>query len=127
MEIKVRSYGTRGEGEIFRKRRWNSGEGNDGRARCVNGVWVFMLKFFRQPTEVTTNGSKPGRNHRRKTPRRRDEMFKKLMAMMQNEEGQGLVEYALIIVLVSIVVLVALSLLGTQVSTVFSQITSVLT
>jgi pilus assembly protein Flp/PilA len=49
------------------------------------------------------------------------------MAMMQNEEGQGLVEYALIIVLVSIVVLVALSLLGTQVSTVFSQITSVLT
>ena len=54
-------------------------------------------------------------------------MFKKLMAMMQNEEGQGLVEYALILVLVSIVVLVALSLLGTQVSTVFSTITSFLT
>ena len=29
-------------------------------------------------------------------------MLKKLMAKMQNEEGQGLVEYALIIVLVSI-------------------------
>jgi pilus assembly protein Flp/PilA len=53
-------------------------------------------------------------------------MLKKLMAKMQNEEGQGLVEYALIIVLVSIVVIVALSLLGTQVSTVFSNITTTL-
>ena len=49
-------------------------------------------------------------------------MLKKLMAKMQNEEGQGLVEYALIIVLVSIVVIAALSLLGTNVSTVFSNI-----
>ena len=49
-------------------------------------------------------------------------MFKKLMAKMQKEEGQGLVEYALIIVLVSIVVITALTLLGTRVSTVFSTI-----
>ena len=49
-------------------------------------------------------------------------MLKKLMAKMQNEEGQGLVEYALIIVLVSIAVIVALTALGTSVSTVFSTI-----
>jgi len=49
-------------------------------------------------------------------------MFKKLMAKMQKEEGQGLVEYALIIVLVSIAVIVALTALGTSVSTVFSTI-----
>jgi pilus assembly protein Flp/PilA len=40
------------------------------------------------------------------------------------EKGQGLVEYALILVLIAIVVIVILSILGTQVSTVFSQITS---
>ena len=49
-------------------------------------------------------------------------MLKNLMAKLQNEEGQGLVEYALIIVLVSIAVLVALTALGTNVSTVFSTI-----
>ena len=49
-------------------------------------------------------------------------MFKKFIAKMQQEEGQGLVEYALIIVLVSIAVLVALTALGTNVSTVFSTI-----
>ena len=54
-------------------------------------------------------------------------MLKKLMAKLQNEEGQGLVEYALIIVLVSIACIVALGLLGTQVSTVFSNITTSLT
>ena len=49
-------------------------------------------------------------------------MLKKLMAKMQNEEGQGLVEYALIIVLVSIAVIVALTALGTNVSSVFDKI-----
>jgi len=51
-------------------------------------------------------------------------MLKKLMAKMQKEEGQGLVEYALIIVLVSIACIVALSILGVSVSNVFSQITT---
>ena len=46
------------------------------------------------------------------------------MLYLPREEGQGLVEYALILVLVAIVVIVILTLLGTQVSTVFSQITS---
>jgi pilus assembly protein Flp/PilA len=49
-------------------------------------------------------------------------MFKKFIAKMQQEEGQGLVEYALIIVLVSIAVILALTALGTSVSTVFSTI-----
>ncbi len=40
------------------------------------------------------------------------------------KKGQGLVEYALILVLIAIVVIVILSLLGTRVSDVFSQINS---
>ncbi|MDP9309795.1 MAG: Flp family type IVb pilin [Chloroflexota bacterium] len=40
------------------------------------------------------------------------------------EEGQGLVEYALILVLIAIVVIGILSILGNRVSTVFSQINS---
>jgi pilus assembly protein Flp/PilA len=46
------------------------------------------------------------------------------MLYMPREDGQGLVEYALILVLVAIVVIVILTLLGGQVSTVFSRITS---
>ncbi len=38
------------------------------------------------------------------------------------EEGQGLVEYALILVLIAIVVIGILTLLGGRVSTVFSRI-----
>ena len=53
-------------------------------------------------------------------------MFKKLMAKMQNEEGQGLVEYALIIVLVSIVAIIALTALGSGVSSVFNNIVQTL-
>jgi pilus assembly protein Flp/PilA len=43
---------------------------------------------------------------------------------MPREEGQGLVEYALILVLIAIVVIVLLTALGGQVQTVFSRITS---
>jgi pilus assembly protein Flp/PilA len=46
---------------------------------------------------------------------------------LPREEGQGLVEYALILVLVAIVVIVVLGLLGEQVSTVFENITNALT
>jgi pilus assembly protein Flp/PilA len=52
--------------------------------------------------------------------------MKKFFAKMQKEEGQGLVEYALIIVLVSIVAIVTLGLLGTTVSGVFTTITNAL-
>lgn len=44
-----------------------------------------------------------------------------------HKKGQGLVEYALILALIAIVSIVALTLLGTSVSDVFSQITEALT
>lgn len=46
------------------------------------------------------------------------------MLFLQREEGQGLVEYALILVLVAIVVIAILTLLGPQIGNVFSRITS---
>lgn len=46
------------------------------------------------------------------------------MLYMPREEGQGLVEYALILVLIAIVVIVILTILGSQVSTIFSTISN---
>ncbi len=43
---------------------------------------------------------------------------------LPREEGQGLVEYALILVLVAVVVIAILTLLGPQVANVFSQVTN---
>jgi pilus assembly protein Flp/PilA len=48
------------------------------------------------------------------------------MLFLPREEGQGLVEYALILVLVAIVVIVVLGLLGDQVSAVFTRVTEAL-
>ncbi len=48
------------------------------------------------------------------------------MLFSPKEKGQGMVEYALIIVLIAIVVIVILTILGTQISVVFSQISSAL-
>jgi len=42
--------------------------------------------------------------------------------LRENEEGQGMVEYALILVLISIVVIVILSTLGKTVNNVFSNV-----
>lgn len=44
------------------------------------------------------------------------------MMYLPREEGQGLVEYALILVLVAIVVIVVLRLLGPAIGQVFSNI-----
>lgn len=41
-------------------------------------------------------------------------MLKKFTSMMRDDEGQGLVEYALIIALVSIVAITALKFLGNK-------------
>jgi len=40
------------------------------------------------------------------------------------EEGQGLVEYALILVLVAIVVIAILAILGPQIGNIFSRVTN---
>jgi pilus assembly protein Flp/PilA len=44
------------------------------------------------------------------------------MFSLKMEKGQGLIEYALIIVLVSIVVIAVLALLGPAISNIFQQI-----
>lgn len=43
---------------------------------------------------------------------------------LPREEGQGLVEYALILVLVAVVVIAILTLLGPQIGNTFSKITN---
>lgn len=45
------------------------------------------------------------------------------MLFLNRESGQGLVEYALVLVLVAVVVIAILSLLGPQIGNVFSRIT----
>lgn len=42
--------------------------------------------------------------------------------MIQDQKGQGLVEYALIIALVAVVIVGALTLLGTSISGIFNSI-----
>jgi pilus assembly protein Flp/PilA len=46
------------------------------------------------------------------------------MLWLPQEEGQGLVEYALILVLVAIIVIAILLVLGPQIGNVFSRVTS---
>lgn len=54
-------------------------------------------------------------------------MFKKLSkSSLKREEGQGLVEYALILVLVSVVVIVILSQMGPAVGNIFSGVVTAL-
>ncbi len=45
-----------------------------------------------------------------------------LAALRRDDEGQGLAEYALILALIAIVAIVALIFLGSQVSTILSQV-----
>jgi len=47
-------------------------------------------------------------------------MLKNINALLRNDDGQGLVEYALIIALVSIAAIVALKLVGTKASATLS-------
>jgi len=53
--------------------------------------------------------------------KRSSHMFS-LISQNMNEKGQGLVEYALILVLVAIVVIAALTLLGPAIGNMFSSI-----
>ncbi len=43
---------------------------------------------------------------------------------LPHEQGQGLVEYALLLVMVALTVIAVLTLLGPQVANVFSQVTN---
>ncbi len=54
-------------------------------------------------------------------------LWQRLMALVpEKEEGQGLVEYALILVLISVVSIAIMTVLGTTVSGVFSQVSAAL-
>lgn len=44
------------------------------------------------------------------------------MVFYKNERGQGLVEYSLIIILIALVVIVAVTVFGEQISSTFSRI-----
>lgn len=49
-------------------------------------------------------------------------VYNYILMRVHNEEGQGMVEYALILFLVSIVAIIMLALIGTNVTSVFNQI-----
>jgi len=53
-------------------------------------------------------------------------MYLKLTNVLRSEKGQTLVEYALILVLIALVVIVALTATGEKVSNTFSNINSAL-
>ncbi len=51
-------------------------------------------------------------------------MMKLFKSLIREEEGQGMVEYALIIALIAVVVMVALSPLGTKIAAMFTKISN---
>ncbi len=52
------------------------------------------------------------------------EYIKTWLVSRQSEKGQDLAEYALLIGLIALIVIVAVTLLGTEISTVFAAIAS---
>ena len=55
-----------------------------------------------------------------------EKMIVRIFTALRSEEGQGLVEYALILVLIAIVVIIMLRGAGQQVNAVYSKINSAL-
>ncbi len=51
-------------------------------------------------------------------------LWTKLTTWIQDEKGASMVEYALLVVLIAIVALVAIQIAGTEVSETFSEIAS---
>ena len=49
-------------------------------------------------------------------------MIKKIMNFFKDEEGAGLAEYALLLVLIAVVCIAALQVLGPQIAQVFTDI-----
>ena len=54
------------------------------------------------------------------------ELWAKLTAWAKDEKGASMVEYALLVVLIAIIAIVAVSIAGRQVSTAFSTIANTL-
>ncbi len=54
-------------------------------------------------------------------------MFSRLVAKMKDEKGQGLAEYALILVLIAIVAIGGLTLLGGNINAVLESIAGTIT
>lgn len=52
--------------------------------------------------------------------------MKKVLSVLKNEKGQGMVEYGLIIALVSIAVIVAITALGGNLNNIFNTINNTL-
>jgi len=52
--------------------------------------------------------------------------LKKVLSVLKNEKGQGMVEYGLIIALVSIAVIVAITALGGNLNNIFNTINNTL-
>jgi Flp pilus assembly pilin Flp len=51
-----------------------------------------------------------------------DQTRKYLRSLAKNQDGQDLTEYALLVALIAIIVVIAIAFFGTQVSSFFSQI-----
>ena len=54
-------------------------------------------------------------------------MFKKIISFFKEEEGAGLAEYALLLVLIALLVIASLGPLGTAIAKAFEKITAELT
>ncbi len=49
-----------------------------------------------------------------------------MLSLYREQEGQGLVEYALVIVLVAVVIVLIVAVLGPQIGNMFSRVTNTL-
>jgi pilus assembly protein Flp/PilA len=49
-------------------------------------------------------------------------MFKMIKAMLGNEKGQGMVEYGLILALIAVVVIAAMTTMGTNLQAMFTTV-----
>ena len=91
--------------------------------------WYYSINFSNK-SKLTVNISK---TYLEKLPikeieNKKNSKERKIMKrFLMNEEGQGMVEYGLIIALVAVVVIVGLTLLGGQAKNLFSNISERLT
>jgi pilus assembly protein Flp/PilA len=76
----------------------------------------------REELYFTRDRSLPLPPRGRFNPYRGDKMSQLFRAFVTDDEGQGLVEYALLLALIAIVSIIAITNLGTKVKTVFETI-----